>query len=299
MPPPLILTGPTASGKSALALDLARRHGAVIVSADAMTVYRQLDIGTAKPTTAEREAARHFCVDIRDPEEDFSVEEFVEICRAVCAEHPRVIIAGGTPFYLSALVRPLAELPSADPGVRAELERLPDPHAELLRVDPETAARLHPNDRVRVIRALEVYRLTGTAMSALHARGPRRTPLDAPVVWLDREHLRGRIDARIEQMVKAGYLDEVRAVLAGGCPPDARPLRSFAYRHLVAHLRGELTLDEALRRTARDTWRFARKQRTWGRSMGWSTDPRDVSEILEQHGWSSGGGRGGARSGSC
>jgi len=132
---------------------------------------------------------------------------------------------------------------------------------------------------VRVVRALEVHAITGQTLTALHAQGPRRAPVDATVAWLDREDLRSRIDLRLELMRDAGYVDEVRWALSLPAGSSARPLRSFAYRHIVDHIDGACDLDEALRRTGRDTWRFARKQRTWARGLGWAAaDPAEVRE---------------------
>jgi tRNA dimethylallyltransferase len=264
-----LLGGPTAAGKSSLAIELAARHGAVVVSADAMTVYRGLDVGTAKPTAEERARVLHYGIDIVEPDEDFSVADFVALVERVRAQHDRVVVAGGTPFYLRALVQPLARLPPADPVLRAELEALPDLHGALAAVDPASAARLHPNDRVRVVRALEVHRLTGKSLTALHQEGADRPPLHDGMAWLDREGLRPRIAARLRQMIDQGYLEELQSALERGVPREARPLRSFSYRHLLDHIDGTVSLEEALRRTERDTWRLARKQRTWARGMGW------------------------------
>jgi len=272
----LIIAGTTGSGKSALAVRLARAHDAVIVSADAMTVYRGLDIGTAKPTIEERGDIPHFGFDIRSIHEPFDVSHFVSLVDTVRAKHPRVIIAGGTTFWLSALVRPLAVLPASEPTLRAELERLADPHAELAKVDAEAANRLHPNDRVRVIRALEVFHLAGEPQTALHARGPRRRALDAPVIWLDRDDLRERIEQRVSQMLHQGYIEETREALRHDPEGHSKPLQSFAYRHIVAHIRGDIDLPEAERRTVRDTWHYARKQRTWARGLEWTITPTAV-----------------------
>jgi tRNA A37 N6-isopentenylltransferase MiaA len=156
--PVLIIGGPTASGKSALAVDLAEAWGGIVVSADAMTVYRGLDVGTAKPGAADRARAPHRCLDLREPHEDFNVADFLAEVDAARATGRPVIVAGGTPFWLAALVRPLARLPEPDPTLRAELERIDDLHGALAAVDPESAARLHPHDRVRLVRALEVFR---------------------------------------------------------------------------------------------------------------------------------------------
>ena len=273
----LLIAGTTASGKSSLAVELAERHDAVILSADAMTVYRGLDVGTAKPSLDERHRVPHLGIDIRDIDEPFDVSDFTSLVKSVRQEHSRVIIAGGTTFWLSALVRPLASLPAADAELRAKLETLDDPHRELAAIDAAAAARLHPNDRIRVIRALEVFHLTGETQTSLHAKGPRTAALDAEIIWLDRDDLRSRIHDRLQSMREQGYVDETKAALAGDPSAQSKPLQSFAYRHIIDHIRGVLDLDEALRRTERDTWQYARKQRTWARSLGWSlTDQNQV-----------------------
>ncbi len=181
------------------------------------------------------------------------------------------MVAGGTSLYIRSLIRGLVGTPAVDAALRAELELLADPHAELARVDPALAARLHPRDRVRVVRGLEVYRQTGQRLSALqlaHAVAPDRVP--ARGLWLDRADLRARIDRRLGQMMEAGYLEEVRGLLAAGVPRAARPMQSLGYRHLADHLVDGVGLDEALRKTSRDTWQLARKQRNWMRSLGFA-----------------------------
>ncbi|MFT4979472.1 MAG: tRNA dimethylallyltransferase [Myxococcota bacterium] len=275
---PLIIGGPTAAGKSDLALQVAERFGARIVSADAMTVYRYLDIGTAKPPPEVLAAYPHDCVDVRDPDGDFTVEDFAEAVQEALAGDQPVVIAGGTPFYLAALLRPLPVLPPGDPEVRVVLELLEDPHALLREQDPIMAERLHPNDRVRVIRALEVIALTGEKMSIRQAAPPRRPVLDAEVVWLDRDGLRDRIEQRLSGMLSSGYVEEVEGLLAAGWGAELKPMRSFSYRHLVAHVQGGLELEDAARLTGRDTWRLARKQRSWARSMGW--EPAGAEAVM-------------------
>ena len=278
--PALLIAGTTASGKSSTAVRLAAAHDAVIVSADAMTVYRGLDIGTAKPSMTERGGIPHFGIDTHDLHDSFDVSDFVALVDATLSEHPRVIIVGGTTFWLSALVRPLADLPAADPATRARLEALEAPHTALEALDPEAARRLHPNDRVRVIRALEVYHLTGLTQTQHHARGPRRPPITGSSLWLDAADLRERIDRRLDDMVGRGYLDEVKWALAQDPEAQAKPLLSFAYRHLVQAELGETDHTEALRRTARDTWKYARKQRNWAKSLGWKHTRTDLIDDI-------------------
>jgi len=283
--PVLLIGGPTAAGKSSLSLTIAEAYGAAVVSADAMTVWRTLNVGTAKPSSEELARVPHFCVDVRDIGEEYNVSDFVAAVEAARDSHQRVIIAGGTPFWLAALVRPHAELPGPDPAIRAEYDALEDPWSALQAVDPIMAGRLHPNDRVRVVRALEVHRLTGRPMSEVQAGPPARSPIEAEVVWLDRDDLRQRIGERIEQMMAGGYLEEVRGVLAAGTRPSERPLRAFAYRHLIEHIEGGLPLDEALRRTERDTWKLARKQRTWARGLGWTAAPPEQAWQAAERLW--------------
>jgi tRNA dimethylallyltransferase len=288
LPPVLVIGGPTAAGKSGLALAIAEKFDAVVVSADAMTVWRGLDVGTAKPSANELARVEHRCIDVRDLHEDFNVADFLAEVDRARAERPRVVVAGGTPFYLAALVRPMAELPGPNPTIRAELEALANPWDQLRELDPPMAEKLHPNDLVRVIRALEVHRITGRPMSEVQAGPPARPPIAGTVVWLDRPDLRERITLRLEDMKLRGYLEETRAALDAGAPLDHRVLRSFAYRHLVDHIVDGLDLDEAFRRTDRDTWRLARKQRTWARGLGFQETPPEVAWTAAEGLWGEG-----------
>lgn len=284
-PPVLLIGGPTAAGKSGLAMELAEQYGAVVVSADAMTVWRGLDVGTAKPSLEERARVPHRCIDIRSLHEEFNVSDFLDEVDTARQAFERVIVAGGTPFYLSALVRPMAVLPPPDPEIRATLEQLPNPWNALHQVDPTLAEKLHPNDHVRIIRALEVYRITGEPMSVRQKGPPARPPIAAEVVWLDRDDLRERIALRLQQMRGLGYLEETVRVLDAGASRDHRVLRSFAYRHLVDHVLDGLDLEEAFRRTERDTWRLARKQRTWARGLGWTAASPDAAHAAAAALW--------------
>lgn len=265
----LVLGGPTATGKTDAAIQVADRFGAVIVSADAMQVYRGMDIGTAKPTPEELQRWPHHLVDVREPHQSYNAADFAQDCDALIKEHPRVVVAGGTGFYIRALLTGLAPAPPSVPELRAELEQLEDPHALLTEQDPVLAARLHPNDRVRVIRGLEVYRLAGRRLSEIHAEHDLSVPRHAAVrLMLDREDLAERIDLRVLQMMDRGYIDEVRGLLDAGITPDLKPMKSLGYKWLSAQLLEGLDPAEALRLTQRDTRRFARKQRTMFRSIG-------------------------------
>lgn len=270
-----VIGGPTASGKTALAVEVAQALDAVVLSADAMQVYRGMDVGTGKASLDERGGVPHFGFDLREPDEPFDAADFVALADEVLAAHPRVVVAGGTSLYLQALRRGLVATPDPDPAFRAELDGVPDLHGRLAAVDPALAARLHPNDRVRLVRGLEVHALSGERLSdlqAVHAAAPDRVDVDG--VWLDRDDLDVRIDARVLAMMARGYLQEARGLLAR-FDRASKPMRSLGYRHMAACVLGEVDEDEAVRLTQRDTRRFARKQRTWRKHLGLE-EPVDV-----------------------
>lgn len=273
----LVLAGPTAAGKSEAGLAVAERYGGVLLSADAMQVYRGMDIGTASPDAEERARVPHLGVDVVDPPERFSAAAFAALGDQALSTGRPVVVVGGTALYIRALIRGLAPTPEVDPALRTRLESLDAPHAELARVDPVLAERLHPHDTKRIIRGLEVFHQSGRRLSDLqaeHAAAPDR--LRAVGLWLDREDLDERIDRRVLVMMERGYLDEVERLLESGVPEDSAPMQTLGYRHLCAHLRGELPLEEAIRRTQRDTRRFARKQRSWRKHLGFPS-------VLEGH----------------
>ncbi len=281
-PPVLVLAGPTAAGKTDAAMKVAELWGARIVSADAMQVYRGMDIGTGKATPEELARFPHACVDVRDPDEPYSAQDFTADADAVAASGSRVVVAGGTVFYLRAFLHGLVPTPPVDPELRARFEAMDDPWSALNEVDPVLAARLHPNDRVRLVRGLEVFHSSGQRLSDLHAQDTHEPRHPHRVLWLDRDDLRPRIDLRVEQMMARGYITEVQALLDAGYDRGLKPMQSLGYRHLADHLIDGLDLDEAIWRTRRDTWRFARKQRGWSRQHpDWEpTDARDLDAIV-------------------
>jgi tRNA dimethylallyltransferase len=275
MAPWLAVVGPTASGKSALALALG--GDVELVSADAMQVYRGMDIGTAKPTPQERAARPHHLIDVAEPAEDFSLARFVELGRAAVADieirGARAVVVGGTGLYVRGLVDEL-EVPGQFPGVRAELEDEPDTvvlHRRLAELDPVAAARMEPSNRRRVVRALEVTVGAGRPFSSfgpgLDAYPPiptRQVGLQVPLDVLD-----ARITARVDAMFEAGLLDEVRRLAAepGGLSRTAR--QALGYREVLEHLEDGVPLGEAVERIVTRTRRFARRQIRWFRR-----DPR-------------------------
>lgn len=271
----IVLSGPTASGKSGLALALARRFPVEIVNADSLQVYRYLDIGTAKPTSDERGEVPHHLIDVADPDEPYDAGRYVrEAERAIDGIRARgkvPLLVGGTGMYIRALLRGLDPLPR-DPRVREELARRwaseggAALHAELARIDPETAARVHPSDRFRVVRALEIAAVSGIPPSRARAAwsaGDAKHGCLFLALWPDRETLYRRIDARTEEMFRRGLTEEVRGLLARGYGRSLKPMTALGYRHAVAHLLDGVPLPETVEGVKRDTRRYAKRQVTW------------------------------------
>ncbi len=271
----IVLSGPTASGKTAAALGLARRLPLEIVNADSMQVYRGMDIGTAKPTPAERGEVPHHLIDVADPDEEYNAGRFVAeadaAVRGIVSRGRFPLVAGGTGMYIRALRKGLDPLPS-DPAVRAALSRRWDTlgggalHAELARVDPGTAARIHPADKVRVVRALEIAAVAGRPPSALRVSwggaGGRYRVL---FLALDpgREAMYARIDDRVDAMLRMGLVEEVRGLLALGYGPELKSMGALGYRHVARHLLQGVPLGETAQAIKRDTRRYAKRQMTW------------------------------------
>lgn len=283
-PPPgeplCILAGPTGAGKSALAIALARRLRGAVISADSMQVYRGLAIGTAQPTGPETREIPHFLIGFLDPRERFDAARFTaaaEDAEARARAAGRLpMIVGGTGLYLRALVEGLFEGPSRDAGTRRRLEAEARErgdealHARLARVDPAAAARIGPRDRVRIVRALETFEVTGRPISALWAEGRRggaRRAARYVIVTRDRAELYDRINRRAEAMLAAGWVEEVRGLLAAGVPEDAPCFRALGYGEVLRHLRGEFgreALADAIQRASRH---YARRQLVWFRAV--------------------------------
>lgn len=274
----VLLAGPTAVGKTALSLDLAERLKTDIVNADSMQVYRFMDIGTAKPSVHERARVRHHLLDVVNPDEPYDAAVFADQARAVIealhAQNKIPLVVGGTGLYMKALTRGLCPGPSADPDLRRQLLKDMERHgvawlhAELSRVDPSCAARIHPNDRQRLLRALEVYRSTGIPLSHWQNTHGFRQPLYTAIkiaLYRDRNDLYARIDQRVLQMVDQGLLEEVRRLLHMGYPCSLKPMQSLGYRHMCQYLAAEMSLEEAVRTMQRDTRRYAKRQITWFR----------------------------------
>ena len=286
-----VVVGPTAAGKSALALRIAEAAGAEIVSADSQQVYRGMDVGTGKVSAAERARAPHHLIDVVDPDEEMTAARYAaladEAIAGAAARGRSVVVAGGTGLYVRALMHGLFAGPPADAELRARLARedVGALHERLRAVDPEAAARILPNDRRRLIRALEVHTLTGVPIST-HQRthDVRNAPSRYPARWVGLDppaaELRARIAARVDAMLAAGFVDEVRR-LAERYPLDLRAFDAIGYREIGAHLRGEIDLAAAREKTIAATRRYARRQRGWFRAepdVAWheSADSVDV-----------------------
>jgi len=265
----LAIIGPTASGKSQLAMEVARKTGAEVLSADSMQVYRGMDIGTAKPTPAERAEVVHHLIDVIEPRETFTVARFVEMADGVIREAKRpLIVVGGTPLYYKGLFEGLFEGPAADEGIRKRLNAtdLVELHAKLAEIDAEAAARIHVNDRKRLIRALEVHELTGRPISSLQKEWESgRMRHDAVWVGLqwEKEALNRRINARVKAMMAGGWVEETRALVErfGELSPTAA--EATGYAELIEHVRGRMSLDDAVEQIKIATRQLARRQMKW------------------------------------
>jgi tRNA dimethylallyltransferase len=281
----LVIVGETASGKTRLAIDLARAWGGEIVGADSVQVYRGFDIGSGKPTRAELAGVRHHLLDVADPGEEFDVARFIELADAAIADiraRGKVpIVCGGTYLWVRALLHGLASAPRAPKELRARLQEAaardgaPALHARLRAVDPVSAARLHPNDASRIVRALEVFELTGRTLSSFqqeHGFKPQRYRARLVGIAWERAALEGRIEQRVAGMLAAGWVDEVRGLLARGFA-RTRPMGAVGYAEVRAHLEHGTPEAELLPSIWRATRVFARRQRTWlaGADVRWLT----------------------------
>lgn len=277
--PLVVLLGPTAVGKSRIATQVAKHLDTDVLGADSRQVYRGMDIGTDKPTAEERQGVPHRLIDLVAPSETFNAGWYrrvavLEIERLYRAGRLPFVV-GGTGLYIRTLVRGLCPAPQADPYVRADLKKLRDDrgrdglYAELMRVDQKTAARLHPNDESKVLRALEVYRLSGRPLSAVQAEHKfHETPFSALLIGLERrkETLYRRIEERIDWQLAHGMVEETRLLLGQGFGLELGSMKGLGYRQVGAYLANECDYAEMVRRFKRDTRRFAKRQMTWFRS---------------------------------
>ena len=293
----LIICGPTATGKSELAVRLAHALDAEIINADSMQVYRGLDIGTAKPSPDQQAEIPHHLIDIISADQQFSAADFSTAAdvaiQDIVSRGRQVVVVGGTGLYIRALLKGLVDSPGSDVALRLALQEEArrignEALLERLRtVDPVLAASLHPNNLVRIIRALEVFELTGIPLSRYqkeHAFAARRYEALQFGITVERTELYARIDARVEQMLAAGLFDEVKALMAAGFDHDLKAMRSIGYKEAVAHLRGILSREETVRLIKRDTRHYAKRQLTWFSAdpdILWFEYPEKFATILQ------------------
>lgn len=295
------IAGPTASGKTALAVALAKEVNGEVVSCDSMQVYKGMDIGTAKPTVEEMEGIPHHMLSVAEPDEDFSVSRYCEMAAPIVddivSRGKVAIIAGGTGLYMDSLIRGNAFAPFPSTGVREKLEAQADAEGMeamlhwLESIDPEAAARLHLSDRKRIIRALEVYLETGETITAhnrkTQAIPPRYTPLWLGLDFAQRSDLYRRIDLRVGLMLQMGLIDEIRSLLDAGIPKKNTAMQAIGYKEFIAALEGKCTIEEAADQVRQSSRRYAKRQLTWFRrnpAIHWliRTPEQKSSEILDQ-----------------
>jgi len=286
----VVIAGPTASGKTRLSVELALALGGEIINADSMQVYRGMDIGTAKPTIDEQRGVPHHLLDVVDPDEEFDAAMYraraIPLISEIGERGNRCFVVGGTGLYIRGLLQGLFRCPSKDRTLRESLNRELEIqgsaalHGRLERLDPESAHRIHPNDRVRILRALEVMLLTNRKRSQLvkeHAFGEKPYNYLKLGLHVERKELYRRIDERSSKMVESGLVEETERLLSKGYSPDLKPMQAIGYRHVVRYLGGEWSLAETIRSLQRDTRRYAKRQLTWFRK-----DP-EVTWIPSEH----------------
>lgn len=274
-----IIYGPTAVGKTAYAIELALKNNAEIISADSMQIYRGMDIGTAKPTPAERAQVKHYLVDVVNPDEDFSVAQFIKYCQydmeKIFAKGKNILIVGGTGLYLNALINGY-NFPQIEKNdeLRRQLETeakekgLGVLHERLQKIDPESALKIHPNDEFRIVRALEIFELTGKPKSQIATKGNSILPKDFELmeIEMDRDKLYERINLRVDEMFQKGLVDEVKGLLEK-YSPELTSMQALGYKEVVKYLKNELTLEECVNEVKQGTRNFAKRQLTWFRSF--------------------------------
>ena len=295
----ICIAGPTASGKTALAVELAKMLDGEVVSCDSMQVYKRMDIGTAKPTKEEMQGIVHHMIDVAEPAEDFSVSRYCDLAAPIVddilARGKTAIIAGGTGLYMDALIRGNDFAPFPSTGMREKLEQQADEVGmeamleRLAAIDPESAARLHVADRKRIIRALEVYYETGKTITE-HNRATQQIPPRYDPLWLgldfeDRAELYRRIDLRVELMLQQGLVEEIRSLLAEGIPAKCTAMQAIGYKEFVEALEGKCSIETAAAQVQQSSRRYAKRQLTWFRrneKMNWliRKTGEDPSEII-------------------
>lgn len=294
----IVILGPTAVGKTKLGIEITKRIGASIISADSLQIYKYLDIGTAKPTIQERKEVPHHLIDVLEPTEDCNAGVYRDLALAkieqLLKEEKKIIIVGGTFLYVKVLLSGLLENIGVDKKFRAELKKLREKegtsslHKRLKMIDPESAKRINKNDYVRIERALEVYQLTGKSISEHqeeHAFQDKRFDTLKIGIGVEREDLRNRIDKRVDQMFGDGFVDEVKNLRDIGFGPDLKPMKSIGYKQVNQYLDNNLTLDRAVEVIKKDSKRFSKRQMTWLRAdkeIEWFDNNTELKSIINR-----------------
>jgi tRNA dimethylallyltransferase len=293
----VVIAGPTASGKTSLGVGLALSLDGEIINADSMQVYRGMDMGTAKPTIEEQKGISHHLFDLVDPDEEFNAAIYrikaLAVINDICSRGKNCFVVGGTGLYIRSLLEGIFDCPPVDPELRESLRRQCQSHGSrilherLKSMDPEYAVKVHPNDGVRIIRALEIISLTNRIPSDLikrHSFNERSPDALKLCVKVDRKELYSRINKRCEAMVKAGLVEETEQLLNKGYSPDLKPMKAIGYRHMINYLKGVWSLEEAIRKLQVDTRRYAKRQLTWFRAdkeMIWVA-AEDFKQVLKK-----------------
>lgn len=291
----IVICGPTAVGKTSVAIDFAGIFNGEIISADSRQIYRYMNIGTAKPTPEQLAEIPHYIIDFLDPDRHFDAGQFAQMAHDIIlkltGKNQVPFVVGGTGLYIKALLNGLFEDNFSDISVRGRLKKEADEYGKntlyerLLKIDPHTANRLHPNDIYRIIRALEVFEISGKSISSRHREhrfSETRYCVLKLGIYLDRETLYKRIDQRVDMMLSEGLVEEVRAILKRGYSPDLKAMKAIGYSQVIDYLMGNCTLDEAIRTLKRDTRRYSKRQMTWFRAdseINW-IKPTEINTVM-------------------
>lgn len=296
MPKPrvIVICGPTGVGKTSSVIEIAKEFNGEIINADSMQIYKYMDIGTAKPTLKEQACVKHHMIDIVNPDEPFDAAKFAKMARRIIMQlYKRNItpfIVGGTGFYIKALLYGLFQAEPVDPDFRlrlkneAEIDGAAFLHKRLKKYDPDTAEKIHPNDTYRIIRALEILEATGKTISEYHREHRfADNPFEVLTIGLhmNREVLYDRINRRVDTMISAGLLDEVKRLIGMGLAEELKPMQSIGYRHMIDFIKGRISWDDTLQTFKRDTRRYAKRQFTWFKAdpdILW-TEPKELTEM--------------------
>jgi len=291
----IVILGPTSTGKTSIALKLCRRFGGEIISADSRQIYKYMTIGTAKPAPEQLSEIRHYLVDMVDPDQPFDARQFAQMAHDIIGKltlkNQVPFVVGGTGLYIKALLHGLFENHFSDGSVRDRLKKEAEHkgksalYERLKHIDPVTADRLHPNDLYRIIRALEVYEMSGKPISSWHHEhnfSKTRYHVFKLGLYLDRESLYKRIDQRVDMMISEGFIEEVREILQRGYSPELMAMKAIGYRHAIHYLMGKCSLADAVKNLKGDTRRYAKRQMTWFRSetdINW-IKPSELKAII-------------------